>query len=91
MNEIQFYNLTNEEKNNFDKAIASFKRIENIIEKSLLSNEFVNFKYGLKDTSKRNFYNAVTSNMKHQIQLSPQLYSNKYLKYLANFKGLVFK
>ena len=75
MNEIQFYNLTNEEKN---------------IEKSLLSNEFVNFKYGLKDTSKRNFYNAVTSNMKHQIQLSPQLYSNKYLKYLANFKGLVF-
>lgn len=89
MNEKAFNNLTNKQKNDLDRAIAPYKRLENIVEKTLLMNEFVHLKYDLKGTTKRSFKNALISNVKHQIELSPSLYSNKFIKYLANFKGAI--
>tara|TARA_R100000655_G_scaffold84706_1_gene124351 strand:- start:389 stop:646 length:258 start_codon:yes stop_codon:yes gene_type:complete len=85
MNEIQFNKLTDQEKNNLDRAIAPYLRLENMIEKTLLMNEFVHLKYDIKGTTKRSFKNALTSNIKYQIKLSPALYSNKHIKFLANF------
>lgn len=85
MNETQFNKLTNQQKIDLDKAITPYLRLENIIEKTLLMNEFVHLKYDLKGTTKRSFKNALTSNIKYQIKLSPTLYSNTYIKYLAHF------
>lgn len=85
MNEKQFYKLTDQQKNDLDRAIAPYLRLENMIEKTLLMNEFVHLKYDLKGTTKRSFKTALTSNIKNQIKLSPTLYSNKHIKFLANF------
>ena len=85
MNEQKFNKLTNQEKNDLDRAIAPYLRLENMIEKTLLMNEFVHLKYDIKGTTKRSFKNALTSTIKYQIKLSPTLYSNKHIKFLANF------
>ena len=89
MNEQKFNKLTNQEKNDLDRAIAPYLRLENMIEKTLLMNEFVHLKYDIKGTTKRSFKNALTCTIKYQIKLSPTLYSNKFIKYLANFKGAI--
>jgi len=89
MNELQFNKLTNKQKTDLDRAIAPYKRLENMVEKTLLMNEFVHLKYDLQGTTKRSFKNALISNVKYQVKLSPTLYSNNYIKYLANFKGAI--
>jgi len=85
MNEIQFNKLTNQQKIDLDRAITPYKRVENYVEKILLLNEFVHLKYDLNGTTKRSFKNALTSNIKYQIKLNPELYSNTFIKYLAQF------